>query len=97
MSMLTIYECPTCRHLSDSTTCRGPLLSAHPRANGTPVRVFREEDVRPLVTALRAVSSTEPLPENEVGRDSPMDEAIDACHDVAQAALDAFPAPEEWK
>lgn len=37
--------------------------------------------------ALRQIRDIEPLPEGEAGRDSPMDEAIDAMHEIADRAL----------
>lgn len=84
---LTIYECP--EH-GVMRTCVTPFPDALPapacRVFGcqqptSPVRVFREEDVRPLWEAVNR--------RRRFGDDT--------CEPHEDDAFDAFPAPEEWK
>jgi hypothetical protein len=49
---LTIYECPEPGH---GTRLRPWMAGGEPCPRCVPVRVFREEDVRPLWDALNAV------------------------------------------
>jgi hypothetical protein len=58
---LTIYECPVCGAMTGSDhDCLGKPDHRHPRCRRAEVRVFREEDVRPLWDFVRA--ETEVLP-----------------------------------
>lgn len=56
---------------------------------GDAVLAAMDEAREELAEALRKVLATEPLPEDEIGRDGPMDEAIDHMHNIARDALDA--------
>jgi hypothetical protein len=58
---LTIYECPTCGRLSlHDVPCQGINVGTeHPSRERRPIRGFREEDVRPLWTALRLFTRAE--------------------------------------
>lgn len=80
---LTIYECPQigCGAMSRHPEQREGQCWANDHGEPVPVRVFREEDVRPLWDHLHDIRH-EPL--------------CTAPKVHAQAALDAFPAPEEW-
>jgi hypothetical protein len=89
---LTIYECATgaCNHLSltpGMCLCRDIKGSRVTYRDARAMRVFREEDVRPLHRAL------ERMLEGGV-----MFGAKDGVRmsDVPRDALAAFPAPAEW-
>jgi hypothetical protein len=81
----TIYECPVCGTWSeDADYTGGHDFARFPdchRNQRVPVRVFREEDVRPLWEELRDARR--------------IPSAIAALPGIGRA-LDAFPAPEEW-
>lgn len=92
---LTIYECPCgVRALYQSGPHEIPGSRGRDEndriTEGTPcphgplaaVRVFREEDVRPLYDAADAVTDNSAGPEERV---------------ALLMAWDAFPAPAEWK
>lgn len=75
MEPITIYECRNCglwRHVPSLCLC-----DERPKKR-VPVRLFREEDVRPLWEAAKQESSP-------------------ARSASFVGAVDAFPAPEEWK
>lgn len=86
---LTIYEC-TCGHVEDQP--RYPHVSPHStnlcHEQMLPVRVFREEDVRPLWEAA-VTAEQEAILAREAGEPSPTPSATDV-------AWRAFPAPPEW-
>jgi hypothetical protein len=77
---LTIYECPKCgaQHL-DRYWGRTPNCP-HRGDEFREVRVFREEDVRPLWEAAQDAKDMLAMPAPKY-----------------ETAVDAFPAPEEWK
>jgi hypothetical protein len=88
---ITIYECSDCGGVRPNGTIYGC-----PHCGGVgdaiPLRVFREEDVRPLYEALCMVAvvtcdCTGYYRCNGCERKGP---------NIAEGALDAFPAPEDW-
>lgn len=85
---VTIYECPN-RHLSSHPVNAGGSDLDAPKCYAclkvvTSVRVFREEDVRPLWEAARMLDRER---QYLLDSDTPYAE---------YAKLAAFPAPEEW-
>lgn len=88
---LTIYECTGCgeqrRHERDWCCYEAiPRSTRRLAREVVPVRMFREADVRPLWEAARVL-------EAECGVSAPDWDAADE----AAAAIDAFPAPDDWK
>jgi hypothetical protein len=90
---LTIWECPTGCGWQQITRPRIGCVRCLARVEFQPRRFFAQEDVRPLWEALRAISNVE--------CDCTGFYRCNGCEKrgpgLADPALDAFPAPEEWK
>lgn len=89
---LTIYECPTCGHVIDRggspmpPVCNG-LRRPHGMIVCRRVRVFREDDVRPLWEIANVYRRE--MDYLIQGDERPRRRERDA--------LDKFPAPEDWR